>query len=228
MRALLALLLFAASLFGSANASAQSAETMQAAVDVFLRAQTAQQTGRVSIEVAKAPESPRFSPCTQWQAFLPAGTRPWGKISVGLRCIRGGTFSLYLSARVRVEGSYLVAAKAIPAGKVIESNDLRQVQGELSAQASDLLVNESEALGRTAKVSLAADRPLQHAFLRAKVLIEAGESIQIQNNSPGLLVSNQGTALSSASQGQLLRVKLANGRILTAIAKAKGLAETRN
>ncbi|MDP5240618.1 flagellar basal body P-ring formation chaperone FlgA [Uliginosibacterium sp. 31-16] len=201
---------------------------MQIAIGDFLRAQTANLPGKVSIETGKLPEDERHAGCQRWQAFLPPGARAWGRVSVGLRCLAGTRSALYVAARVRVEGSYLVAARPIGNGQTIESGDVKVVQGELTAQAPDLLLNEKEVIGQIARSAIAAERPLQATLLRPQPIIQAGQRVQVISFGQGFTVSNEGQALAAAVAGQSVRIKLANGNVVSAIARDNGVVEVRN
>ena len=228
MRALLFILLL---IFGATAAAATSTpaqDAMLSTVEDFLRAQSASAQGQVSIEVGKLPEAERYAACTHWQAFLPAGARAWGRVSVGLRCTSGGSFSLYASARVRVDGAYLVAARAIANGQILTASDVKIVQGELTAQAADLLLEDAEAIGQIARTAIATERPLQAMLLRPSAVIQAGQTVKVLTQGNGFSVSNEGQALAAASAGQNVRVRLANGNIVSGVARAQGWVEVRN
>ncbi|MBS1210856.1 MAG: flgA [Proteobacteria bacterium] len=228
--ALLVLLLTTQGVSASAQTSSMTPDqvAMQHVIEDFLQSRSSALPGQVSIETGKFPEAGRYASCQQWQAFLPAGSRVWGRISVGLRCTSGGNFSFYVSARVRVEGSYLVAARPIANGQVIEAGDVKRIRGELTAQAPDLLLNEADAIGQTARSMIAADRPLQTMLLRPVNVIQAGQTVKVVAQGGSFSVSNRGTALSAASSGQAVRVRLGNGSIVTGVAREKGFVEIPN
>lgn len=229
MRALLFIFLLLLGLAATAApATTPAQDKMSRTVEDFLRAQSASAPGQVSIEVGKLPEAERYGACTHWQAFLPAGARAWGRVSVGLRCSSGGNFSLYASARVRVDGAYLVAARPIANGQSLATDDIKIVQGELTAQAADLLLADVVAVGQIARTAIATERPLQATLLRPAAVIQAGQMVKIITQGTGFSVSNEGQALAAASAGQSVRVRLANGNIVNGIARAQGWVEVRN
>ncbi|PKO57320.1 MAG: flagellar basal body P-ring formation protein FlgA, partial [Betaproteobacteria bacterium HGW-Betaproteobacteria-19] len=42
--------------------------------------------GRVELQISTLDSRNQLPPCAQLEAFIPGGTRPWGAISVGVRC----------------------------------------------------------------------------------------------------------------------------------------------
>lgn len=211
-----------------AHAQASAPADITKTVESFLRAQTPAQNGQVSVDVTLPPKPERFAACRAWQAFLPAGARAWGAVSVGVRCTQNARFSLYVRARIRINGTYLVAARPIGIGQAVSTEDIRIVEGELTAQAPDLLRNQSQAVGLTARVPIAPDRPLLASLLRAEAVIMAGQTVKVVSQGNGFSVSNEGQAITTAVQGQTVQVRLPGGGTVTGIAVGQGVVETPN
>lgn len=229
---LLRLLLLAAPLLALSpqpvHAETPAMAAMRGTAEQFLRAATADQPGEARIEIGRLPQDTRYAACRKWEPFLPAGARVWGRLSLGMRCAEGMRASFYIPTQVRVFGAYLVAARTISIGQSVQAEDLQITEGERSQQAADLLLEPAQALGYTARTTIPAGRPLQAAHLRLPPLIEAGEQVKLIANGSGFAVTNSGQALSSAIQGQRLRVRLASGRVVEAWATAPGTAEIRH
>lgn len=206
---------------------AQQNTSVVSAVEQLLALQTAKLPGRVSIEIGNFADNERYRHCSNWAAALPEGMRPWGKVSINVRCTSGTTASLYVSARIKVEGTYVVSARAISAGQLITADDLRMAEGELTAQAPDILVTPQQAIGHTARSFIAAERPLRLALLRNEMTIQSGQEVKILVRGNGFTVASTGRALDSAVRGDLIRVRLQNGQIITATVIDKGLVENK-
>jgi len=187
-------------------------------VSNFLQERTRDLAGTVSVSVT--PPSDRqqvLQSCVQAQAFLPQGQKAWGRVTVEVRCINGTNTSLYVNARVKVEGSYVKLARPVSGGQSLTAGDLQVEQGELTAHPDDLIVNPGDAIGQVAKQALSPGQALRGAFLKAEVGIQAGQSVRIVANGGGFSVTNRGRALNNASRGALVRVKLDNGQIVSGI-----------
>lgn len=194
----------------------------------FLEAQTRDHPGEVKISLPPTPQIAAHSPCTSWQASLPRGVRAWGRFSLAMRCAAGDRRSLYLAVQVSVHGSYLVTAHAIRNGDRIDAEDLGTAWGELTALPGQPLLDPATAIGRHTRQALPAGHPLQANHLRPIELIRAGEVVQLRTQGDGFVVSNNGKALNAAGAGQNVRIRMANGRIINAVAVEAGLAEVRH
>jgi flagellar basal body P-ring formation protein FlgA len=226
MRALLFALLLTTSLICQAETPAQN--DLAQTVENFLLSQTANQEGQVRVELGKLPVADKYSTCQHWQAFLPPGARPWGRVSVGLRCSEGGSFSFYVGAWVHITGNYLVAAQPITMGRVVQSEDIKTVLGELTTQDPNLLTQTDQVIGLVARTNIPEGRPLQAILFRPENIVQAGQSVNVVAQGNGFAVSNEGQALSGAAKGQSIRVRLLNGKVVSGIVRSKNLVEIRN
>lgn len=203
----------------------QDPAPVRAEVTRFLNIQSHSLPGEVSIQVGDFAADNALSPCLQLEAFLPPGSRQWGRLTVGVRCLAPSTWSAYVPAEVRVKGVYLITAAPLIAGQVVGPNDLRRETGELSAQAADVLTDASQAVGYAARVSLAAGKPLAASHLRLPPAVVQGQPVKVVSRGPGFQVANDGTALSTASDGQGAQVRLSTGQVVRGVARSGGFVE---
>jgi flagella basal body P-ring formation protein FlgA len=221
-RSLLALLLC---ICAAAAAARQDPAPVHAAVERFLALQTQSLAGEVRIEAGELGSDNALSPCTRIEAFLPPGTRPWGRISVGVRCLAPAPWSAYIPAQVRVSGPYLVTTRPLASGQPISPDDLRSEVGELTAQSADLLTDSSQAVGHALRVAVAAGKPLTASLLRQLAVVVQGQAVKVVSRGPGFEVTTDGMALSSAADGQAAQVRLSGGQVLRGTARAGGYVE---
>lgn len=222
-------LLFVATLvlWGAAKPACarQDAAPVRSEVARFLNLQTRSLPGEVSIQVGDFATDNALPPCLQLEAFLPSGARAWGRLQVGVRCIAPNPWTAYVPAEVRVRGEYLVTKAPLAAGQVVAPGDLRLEIGELTAQMPDVLTDPSRAIGQSAKVALAANRPVAASHLRLPPAVVQGQPVKVLTKGPGFQVANDGTALSTASEGQAAQVRLANGQVVRGTARGGGFVE---
>lgn len=203
----------------------QDPAPVRAEVSRFLNIQSRSLPGEVSVQVGDFAADNVLPPCLQLEAFLPPGSRQWGRLTVGVRCLAPSNWSAYVPAEVRVRGIYLVTAAPLVAGQVLGPNDLRRETGELSAQATDVLTDPSQAVGYAARVSLAAGKPLAASQLRLPPAVIQGQPVKVISRGPGFQVANDGTALSTASDGQGAQVRLSTGQVVRGVARNGGFVE---
>lgn len=194
----------------------------------FLRIQTRGLPGKVSVVVGSTGGSTTLPPCPVLEASLPSGGRAWGKTTVIVRC-RGGegdpTWKLYIQAQVRVEGNYLVTVRALPQGHVVSEADVRPQSGDLTEMPPTLLTDSAQAIGRTLMLPVAAGGPLRSDLMRSPQLVQPGQSVKVVSGGAGFQVANEGQSLNGASVGQVVRVRLNNGQIVSGVARSAGLVE---
>lgn len=205
---------------------AMSNDQVTETVASFLRERTHTLPGTVNISVVALNEKQHtLAACAQAQAFLPQGQKAWGRVTVGVRCMSGPNASLYVSARVRVDGSYVALARAVAGGQPLDNGDVVMAQGELTAHPDDLILTLNDAIGQASRQALSPGQPLRGAYLQHEISIQAGQSVRVLARGGGFAVVNQGRALNSATRGAITRVKLENGQIVSGIAGEAGVVD---
>lgn len=205
----------AAPVFGEAEARAHE----------LLRQHTAGLPGEVAITVHPLDPNSQLPACAALEAFLPAGTRPWGRISVGIRCDSPVSWTAYLQAQVAVTADYLVAARPLRAGQVLGPDDLLSRRGDLSALPENTLTDITQAAGHHTRFAIATGQPLRGDMLRMPQVIRQGQNVQVTSAGPGFQVSSEGRALGNAAAGESVRVRLTSGQTVTGIAQPGGTVE---
>jgi len=208
-----------------AGLARQDPAPVRAEVSRFLDIQSRSLPGEVHVQVGDFAADNVLPPCVQLEAFLPPGSRQWGRLTVGVRCLAPNAWSAYVPAEVRVRGVYLVTATPLMAGQIVWPDDLRREIGELSAQATDVLTDPSQAVGHAARISLAAGKPLAASNLRLPPAVVQGQPVKVISRGPGFQVANDGTALSTASDGQGAQVRLSTGQVVRGVARNGGFVE---
>jgi flagella basal body P-ring formation protein FlgA len=222
MRILLSCLLVAAS--ASLWARQEPAPVRQA-VERFLSSQTAGLPGDVTLAVDDIDPANHLVACTALDVSLPAGARAWGRTHVNVRCLAPEPWSLFVAARVRVVGDYLVAARPLRQGQTIEPGDLGRMRGDLAELPPGILTDRELAVGRTALISVIAGHPLRTDMLRQPLVVRQNQTVRIISRGVGFQVASEGRALGPGSDGEVVQVRLANGQVLSGIARAGGVVE---
>lgn len=195
----------------------QDPAALQAHAERFLKTQTSGLPGKVSIQV-KPPRS-SLPVCAALDAFQPAGSRGIGKITVGVRCLAPTRWTVYLSAQVRLIGSYAVTRQPLPANHVLTAADIALREGDLGNLPADVVTDADAMLGYRAVSGLAAGAPLRSALLRPPLAVQQGQTTRLVMNGPGFSVQSQGQALANASRGDRVRVKTRSGQVVSGVAQ---------
>ncbi|MFM0190074.1 flagellar basal body P-ring formation chaperone FlgA [Paraburkholderia nemoris] len=199
-------------------AGQQDAEAIRSAALAFLQQQSAGLPGKVEITVA--PAFPRgLAACTMLEPFMPSGARLWGRMTVGVRCAGERPWTIYLQARISLRATYYLAARAMAPGEVFTSADLVARDGDLTGLPQAIVTDPSQAVGSVSLVRIAGGMPLRRDMLKSASSVSIGQTVRVVAAGDGFAISAEGSAMNNASPGQQVRVKTANGQIISGIVK---------
>jgi flagella basal body P-ring formation protein FlgA len=203
---------------GAPSQLTQDGDSVRAAALVFLTQQAAGLPGKADITVT--PVFPRgLAACSTLEPFLPAGSRIWGRTTVGVRCSGDRPWTLYLQARVSVMATYYLAARAVAPGEVLTAADLIPRDGDLTSMPQAIVTDPSQAVGAVTLSRLAAGLPLRTDMLRGAGAVVIGQSVHVVTSGAGFSISAEGSAMNNAAPGQQVRVKTAGGQIISGVVK---------
>jgi flagella basal body P-ring formation protein FlgA len=208
----------------AAEARQEPAEVKRIVED-FLSVQVRGLPGEASFTVGAIDPNNNLPPCPALEAFLPAGSRPWGRINVGVRCQATGGWSIYVPAQVKVIGDYFVTARPLARGQAVAAADLVRRRGDLAELPAGVVVEEAQALGKVLGMSIQSGQILRSDFLRAPPAVLQGQSVKVVSKGKGFQVAAEGKALANAADGQVVQVRTASGQTLTGIARQGGTVE---
>lgn len=209
----------------AATSAQTTADTLRASALRFLEAQTAGLPGTASIEVGQPDARMALGACSAHEIFLPPGGRAWGRVNVGVRCTRGASWTLYIPSRVRVEGDYLVTARALGRGQVIGEGDYAFMRGELTELPPNMIIDAQQAIGQSVQVAIGAGQPLRADWLRAPPAVQQGQIVKLIARGSGFAISHDGKALATAQAGQTVQVRTGSGQVVSGIARPGGIVE---
>jgi flagellar basal body P-ring formation protein FlgA len=228
MKNALLLLLVATSITGNAWSQAtarQDTAALRGVVEHFLQSQTAGLPGQSSFTVGSVDARMNLPACAAAEAFLPPGSRIWGKTSVGVRCTAPSPWTIYVPATVQVIADYVITAAPLAQGRQITAGDITKIKGDLTALPASIITDTSQAIGRTASVSLPAGVPLRADTLKTQQAIQQGQVVKLTTTGPGFQVSAEARALNNASEGQVTQVRTQSGQLVSGTARMGGIVE---
>jgi flagella basal body P-ring formation protein FlgA len=221
--------LFAALVLPAAATHAQSQRQDTAAlkqlVEQFLRVQASGLPGEVNIQVGQIDARTNLAACAAPEAFLPGGSRAWGKTTVGVRCTTPSPWTIYIGATVKVVAEYVATAAPLAQGQTIGPNDVVRIKGDLTTLPTGVITDKSQAVGRTVTASLAAGIPLRNDALRAQQAVQQGQTVRVVSSGPGFQVSAEAKALNNAAEGQVAQARTTSGQVVSGVARAGGVVE---
>ncbi len=225
---LLHTLLSAALLAAPALALAQQASQTVEVPDqlrLFLEKETSGVAGRVEVSIGSPDSRLTLAPCANMQPFIPTGARLWGRTTLGVRCVGGPTWQVFLPAHVKVFGQAPVASRALNAGDSLTDADVRYDEVELSRFPMGALADMAHVADKQLARPVSAGQPLLRDQFRARQVVTQGDDVKLVYRGPGFAVSTQARALSGATEGQTVRVVTDSGKTLSGTARAGRVVE---
>jgi flagella basal body P-ring formation protein FlgA len=213
-------LLLAATLLVGAGAPAAAAEADFArGTRVFLEQQLASSGGELEVIVGEPDPRLALAPCARYEPFIPPGAKLWGRASLGVRCVEGASWTIYVPVEIRVHALVQVAARPIARGRPIGADDVRIDRVDLTRLPGAAFGADDSTGGMVTTRPLAAGEPLRRDLLRPPPILAAGDPVRVIVDGAGFAVSIDGKALAPAGDGQAVRVSTATGRVLTGFAR---------
>jgi flagellar basal body P-ring formation protein FlgA len=203
----------------------QDLAALKLVAEQYLKAQSAGLPGEASIEVGALDPRMSLAACPAPQAFQQPGARAWGKTTVGVRCTAPSAWTVYIQAKVAVQGEYVAAAVPLAQGQPIQQSQLVLVKGDLAAMPNGVVTDMAQAVGRSSTISLPSGAPLRLDALRSKPVVQQGQLVRVVSAGAGFKVSAEARAIGSAAEGQVVQVRTPAGAIISGVAQAGGLVE---
>lgn len=200
---------------------------IKAGIESFLRKRQTEPLSQVQIEVGKIDPRLKLASCDQLENFLPPGTKEWGKITVGVRCLNPKPWTLYVAATIRVFGDYVRTTRPLSAGQQLSESDLHLAKGEISNFSPGLVTRLDNAVGKTLSNSQAAGVSVHQQMFKLIPLIQSGQAVKIFTRGAGFVASNDGIAMSNAAEGQVAKARTHSGQIISGYVTAAGSIEIR-
>lgn len=189
-----------------------------------IRLQTQGLPGKVSITMGQFDAS-RLPTCNAHEAFTPQGSRMNGKTFVGVRCLTPNSWSVLVPAQIAVTGNYVTTSRSILAGQTIQISDLVLLSGDVSQLPTGALNDPASAVGKSPRNSLGAGQILRNDQLISPVVIRQNQTVRVISTGAGFSVSAEGKALSNASAGQIVSIRMTSGQTISGIARSDGSVE---
>jgi len=221
-----ALALAAAMLIWGLRAHAEPAYAESARV--FLT-EALQLPGNTEVEVSVGEPDQRLAlaPCARTEPFVPAGAKLIGRTSLGVRCVEGANWTIYVPVRIRMFMEVMVAARPIARGQTVGIEDVRPERVDIAPLRGNAILASDWVDGRMSTRSLAPGEPVRRDALKAPSVVAAGDAVTVLAIGTGFAAQTSGKALSAGAEGETVQVAVTGGRVLTGVARAPRTVEVR-
>jgi flagella basal body P-ring formation protein FlgA len=187
----------------------------------FVEQQSASLHGKVTYKVGGIDRRIEMPACARLHAFLPVGSRLIGNTSIGVRCMDKHGWSIFVPAQIKISLDLLVSARQLPAGHVLQKQDL--VSQRIDISQTEGLTDLGQALGKVLRFSIAAGQVLRESMLRQPFSVKQGQIVHLVVQGGGFSIRSEGAALGNAGAGRSVQVRSVSGRVIGGIAQANGV-----
>lgn len=173
---------------------------------------------RMEVVVGALDSRLKLAPCTRVEPYLPPGTRLWGRTRLGLRCVDGvARWNVFLPVTIKAYGPAWVVRRDVAPGAVLSEADVMQAEVDWAEEASPIVGDAQPWVGQVAARVLSTGQALRQNMVRLAQVFQAGTQVRVIAQGPGFQIASDGQALSAGVVGQLARVRMDNGRIMSGV-----------
>lgn len=173
---------------------------------------------RMQVVVGALDSRLRLAPCARVEPYLPPGTRLWGKTRLGLRCVEGiSRWNVFLPVTVKAYGTAWVVKRYVAPGAVLTESDATEAEVDWAEEMSPVMADPAQWVGQVAARVLNTGQVLRQGVVKPAQAFQAGAQVRVLAQGPGFQIVSDGQAVSTGVIGQLARVRMDNGRILSGI-----------
>jgi len=173
---------------------------------------------RMVVQVGALDSRLNLAPCGQVEPYLPPGVRLWGKARIGLRCVDGlARWNVFLPVQVQAFGQTWVMRSDVASGSPLSQDHAVLTEVDWAQENASVLADPQMWVGQTATRTLRTGQTLRHGMVKPSQVFQAGSMVRIVAQGPGFTVTSDGLALSAGVVGEIARVRIDNGRILSGV-----------
>ena len=214
-------LMIALPLLGPGNATAQVDATqdlnsLRTTVSEFAKSRLGPQASGTQLFVQPGALDPRLrlAPCAAPEAFLPPGSKPGARFTVGIRCA-SPAWSLYLPVTVESELPVLILKSAAARDTTLTANDVELQRRRVPGFATLYLTDAAQLAGRHLKQSSAPGTALTTDLLVEDIKVKRGQRVTLLASAGSFEVRAPGEAIADARPDGRVRVQnLSSGKIV--------------
>ncbi|MFI3121760.1 MAG: flagellar basal body P-ring formation chaperone FlgA [Methylococcaceae bacterium] len=167
----------------------------------------------------------QLSVCEQpLEAFTSTQAIKPGRNAIGVKCTSIKSWSLYVSAQIKVYQDVVALTQSVNRGEILTENQLSTSRMDISQIRTPFISDINLAIHKQAAHNLSQGAILYQRDITQAILIKRGETVVISSTKAYLSIQMQGIALTDGAQGQSIRIKnLSSNRIISAVVSKQGV-----
>lgn len=171
---------------------------------------------RMEVSVGTLDSRLRLASCSRVEPYIPVGTRLWGRTRLGLRCIEGmGKWNVFLPVTIKAIGRAWVMRRDVAPGTVLGEADVMEAEVDWAEEPSPIIADPALWVGQVAVRNLMTGQALRQNMVRPAQVFQAGAQVRIVAQGVGFQIHSDGQAVSPGVVGQMAKVRMDNGRVMS-------------
>ncbi len=209
---------------GRAEQAFQSHESIYNAAKSYIT-DNMNTTSEYSINISPMDKRLKLPLCEQpLQSFSKNVLLKNGRVSIGVRCSSGKSWSLFISATIKIYKDVYVLAKPLAKGQKVTPAHLTLAKVQQSKLRRGYLTDFFQIKNKLAKKNLSIGTIIDPTNFAEPKVIHRGEKVIISASSPYFDIRMPGQAMMDGIKGQIINVKnLKSNRMIQATAIKPGL-----
>lgn len=204
--------------FAAGVSTASPAAQVEAAAREALQAKSEQAgllEARFDVTVLDGPLG-KAPACAQPLKVLPADVRHATRMRFEVACEAPQAWQRDVIVRAKVNARVVVMAKDVPAGRVIQDDDVELDARDVTV-VPDAVSDPQVVTGFASKRSLRTGQVVSQRALLTPVLVQRGQSVAIEASNGGITVNVPGEAMDTGRAGETVRVRnVGSGKVIRA------------
>ena len=178
---------------------------------------------RLEVELGRLDPRLNLAPCARMEPYLPNGSKLWGRTRIGIRCLEGQRlWNVFMPVTVKAWGPAWVLSNNVAMGETLSMQDAVQGEVDWAAETAAVIALPEDWVGQTAARGLVSGQTLRQGMVRPAQLFKVGAPVKLIVSGSGFQVTSSGQALTGGGVGQVVRVRMDNGRIVSGTVNAQG------
>lgn len=178
---------------------------------------------RMEVEIGRLDPRLNLAACARMEPYLPSGSKLWGRTRIAIRCLEGSRlWNVFMPVTVKAWGPAWVLTNNVGMGETLEMQDAVQGEVDWAAETAAVIAQPEDWVGQTAARPMMAGQTLRQGMVRPPLQFKAGAQVKVLAVGNGFVVTSTGQAMASGGQGQTVRVRMDNGRIVSGTVNAQG------
>lgn len=202
-------------------AQAQATPQWRALVQTHAEKHAPSSGGRTVLNYLSDEDAPPAVCRSGLQVTGPSPSAWRGRVRVQLQC-QQPAWSWAVMVHVQRMGFVVQTQRAVPSGTVLQQGDLELVEIDLALEPAGAVTRLEQALGHETTRTLRERSSIALNNLRAATVIKKGERVVVRVLGSTFEVLSEGVAQQNGGAGDTIRIKMADGKLITGEVVSRG------